>query len=81
MNPCKKLILELSNYLDNEVDATLRREFEEHVGCCPDCKVVIDTTKQTIQIFRGCEPVPLPPSLHERLQQAIRRQRANRQGA
>ncbi|HWP84981.1 MAG TPA: anti-sigma factor [Terriglobia bacterium] len=72
MIPCKKAILELSNYLDNELDEALRRDLEEHIGCCPECRVIIDTTRLTIQIVRGCEPVPLPQSLRERLQQAIR---------
>jgi len=72
MNPCKKIILEVSNYLDNEMDAALRQELEEHMGCCPECRIIIDTTRQTIQVYRGCEPYPLPQSLHNRLQQAIR---------
>ena len=73
MIPCKKLITELSNYLDNELDAALRQELEEHMGRCPDCRVIIDTTRKTIQIYRGCEPYPLPQSLHNRLLDAIRR--------
>ena len=73
--PCKKIILELSNYLDNDMDSVLRLEFEEHMGHCPDCRVVIDTTRQTIEIYRGCEPYALPKNLHDRLQQAIRRHR------
>ena len=72
MNPCKKIIQEISNYLDNEMDAALRQELEEHMGCCPECRIIIDTTRQTIQVYRGCEPYPLPQSLHNRLQQAIR---------
>ena len=72
MNPCKKIIQEISNYLDNEMDAALRQELEEHMCCCPECRIIIDTTRQTIQVYRGCEPYPLPQSLHNRLQQAIR---------
>ena len=73
MKPCKKLIQELSNFLDNEIDPALRREFEEHMCRCPDCRVILDTTRKTIQIFRGCEPYPLPEHLHTRLQEAVRR--------
>ena len=73
MIPCNKIIQEISNYLDNELDAALREELEAHMGCCPDCRVIIDTTRRTIQVFRGCEPYPLPQSLHDRLQQAIRK--------
>jgi anti-sigma factor (TIGR02949 family) len=73
MKPCNKIILELSNYLDNELDPALRRDFEAHMSACPDCRVMIDTTRQTIEVYRGCcEPYPLPQSLHERLQKAIR---------
>ena len=32
-------------------------------------------TRQTIEIYRGCEPYALPKALHDRLQQAIRRHR------
>ena len=77
---CKKIILELSNYLDNELDSALRLEFEEHMGHCPDCRVIIDTTRQTIEVYRGCDPYPLPKSLHDRLQQAIRKRHGNPSG-
>lgn len=73
MIPCKKLISELSNFLDNEIDPALRQELEEHMGRCPDCRLILDTTRKTIQIYRGCEPYPLPQSLHDRLQQAVRK--------
>ena len=73
MSSCKKIILELSDYLDNELDPGLRQELEDHMCACPDCRVIIDTTRQTIQVYRGCEPYPLPQSLHDRLQQAIRK--------
>ena len=73
MNPCKKIIRELSDYLDNDLDPTLRQELEAHMCACPDCRVIIDTTRQTVLIYRGCEPYPLPQSLHDRLQQAIRK--------
>ena len=70
---CTKLVKEVSNYLDGDIDITLRQELEEHMGGCPDCKVIIDTTHKTIQIYRGCEPYPIPQALHNRLEQALRR--------
>jgi hypothetical protein len=80
MKPCKKVILESSEYLDNELEPSLRRELEDHLCACPDCRVIIDTTRQTIQVYRGCEPYPLPQSLHERLQEAIRQFHAKSRG-
>jgi hypothetical protein len=70
---CTKLVREISDYLDNEMDRGLRQELEEHLDCCPDCKIIIDTTRKTIQIYRGCEPYPIPKSLHDRLERAFRR--------
>ena len=70
---CSKLIREISNYLDNDLDSALRQELEDHMGACPDCRIIIDTTRKTIEIYRGCEPYPIPQDLHDRLQQALRR--------
>jgi anti-sigma factor RsiW len=70
---CSKLISELSNYLDNDIDAGLRAELEQHRDRCPECRVIIDTTRKTIEIYRGCEPYPLPAGLHERLLNALRK--------
>ena len=71
---CRKLLSEISNYLDEDVDPAVRQELEEHMAKCPDCWVVIDTTRKTIQIYRGCcEPYPIPQNLHDRLQKALRK--------
>lgn len=63
---------ELSNLLDDEIDPKLREELEVHMKACPDCWVTYDTTRQTIQIFRGNAPYPLPEDVHDRLSAAVR---------
>ncbi len=72
MTSCKKLLAELSNYLDEDLDPGLRQELEVHLKACPDCWVVCDTTRKTIQIFRGNEPYPMPDDVKERLAAALR---------
>ena len=78
--PCEKWIRELSDYLDNDLAPELKRDLEEHVGRCPNCRVIIDTTRLTIQIYRGCEPYPIPSSLHDRLLEAIQKRRGGTSG-
>ena len=77
---CKTIITELADYLDEALDASLRTQIEEHLGKCKDCRVVVDTCKQTIEIFCNSEPAALPPStrmkLHEALAKRLRRVRA-----
>ena len=70
---CRKLLSEISNYLDGEIDPAARQELEEHLAKCPNCWVVFDTTRKTIQIYQGCEPYPIPETLQTRLQQALRK--------
>lgn len=77
---CKTIISELADYLDEALDPLLRTQIEEHLGKCKDCRVVVDTCKQTIEIFCNSEPAPLPETtrtrLHEALAKRLRRVRA-----
>jgi anti-sigma factor RsiW len=64
---CKEFLSELNEYLDGSVEGELRQELERHLSECPNCWVVCDTTKKTIQIYRGVDPYPIPSGVHERL--------------
>ena len=77
---CKDFLNELNEYLDETMDADVRRRVEEHISECPNCFVVCDTTKKTIQVFRGLEPQPIPEDVHSRLMLALQRKRAAGQG-
>jgi anti-sigma factor RsiW len=68
---CKKVILELTSYLDGALDANVRIELEQHLSQCTDCRMVVDTTRKTIQIFCNSEPVPLPEDVRKRLHTAL----------
>jgi len=73
---CKDFLAELNEYLDETTDADIRRRVEEHVSECPNCFVVFDTTKKTLQIYKGMEPQPIPQDVHSRLMAALERKRA-----
>jgi anti-sigma factor RsiW len=64
---------ELSDYLDESLDAQIRAKLEEHITACPNCWVIADTTRRTIQIYKGMEPYPVPQDVQERLMAAIDR--------
>ena len=70
---CRGLIRELSNYLDGELDPSAKSELERHLEHCEDCRLVVDTTKKTIQIFCDSEPVELPTEVHDRLRAALKK--------
>ncbi len=51
----------------------VRRELEQHLAECPNCWVLCDTTKKTLEIFRGTDPYPIPEEVHNRLITALRK--------
>jgi anti-sigma factor RsiW len=70
---CKGVVREISNYLDGELAPSLKQELEHHLGHCEDCKMVVDQTKLTVDIFCDSGPVELPIDVKSRLHEALRR--------
>jgi len=68
---CKEFLQELTDYLDEKTDAELRAKLERHITECPNCWVVCDTTKKTIEIYRDSQLYELPEDLRGRLRSAI----------
>jgi predicted anti-sigma-YlaC factor YlaD len=72
---CKQFLHEMNQYLDQDIDAELRAKLEAHVNNCPNCFVIFDTTKRTIQVYKGMEPQVIPPEVHVRLMTALDKRR------
>jgi len=70
---CDGVIHELSNFIDGELDSAMKRELESHLTDCEDCRLVVDQTKKTVEIFCDCEPIELPVDVRTRLHEALRR--------
>jgi hypothetical protein len=70
---CSDFLKELNDFLDENADPCSRAELERHVQECPNCWVLVDTTKRTLQVFKGEEPQELPSGVHERLMEALDR--------
>ena len=73
MLTCKDFLQDLSDYLDETCAVELRKELEKHVSECPNCWVVVDTTKRTIQVYKGMDPQPLPDTVKSRLMAALQK--------
>jgi anti-sigma factor RsiW len=74
---CNSVILEISNYIDGDVEVAMKREIELHLEHCQDCAMVVIQMKLTVEIFCDSQAVALPPDvrsrLHDALQQKIRK--------
>jgi len=76
---CRDFLAELSDYLDERIDAELRAKLERHITECPNCWVIADTTKKTIQIYKGMEAYPIPQEVESRLMKALEKKMAAKQ--
>jgi anti-sigma factor RsiW len=77
---CKDFLHELTDYFDETLDAEIRAKLEKHITECPNCWVIADTTRKTIQIYKGMEPQPVPADVQARLMQALERKMAAKRG-
>ena len=69
---CKGVIREISNYIDGELELTIRQELERHLEHCEDCTMILDQTRKSIEILCDSEPIPLSADLRTRLRSALR---------
>lgn len=78
MLTCKEFLQELNDFLDESIDGELRRHLEAHVSECPNCFVILDTTKRTIRVYKGMDPQTIPDDVHSRLMSALDKKLAAR---
>jgi RNA polymerase sigma-70 factor, ECF subfamily len=71
---CEELLTALNEYVDGELDPGICDPFQEHLANCNPCQIVVDNIRQTIRLYRAEEPFELPPTLHRRLAELLRRQ-------
>lgn len=68
---CEDLLQYLSDYIDRELDDELTAEAQAHLMSCKNCRVVLDTTQQTIFLFRSQGERRIPAVRRKRLFQQL----------
>lgn len=65
---CQDILKNLNKYIDNELDPELCDAIEAHLQTCPECKIVFNTLKKTIQIYhKEGQETELPQDVRDRL--------------
>jgi anti-sigma factor RsiW len=64
---CRKLLKDLSDYVDGDLDETLCVEIERHMDECDNCRVVVDTLRKTVLLYHSLPPAPMPADAEARL--------------
>jgi anti-sigma factor RsiW len=68
---CTDFLAKLTDFFDGQIEPALLAEVKEHLGTCHHCEVVVNTTRQTIDIYRGQQTYEFPEALRSRLHSAI----------
>jgi anti-sigma factor RsiW len=71
---CEDLLKAISDYIDGEIDPSICEELEKHLRDCDPCKVVVDTVRKTILLYKGTELYELPYEVKERLHKVAARE-------
>ena len=71
---CRDVMSELSDYLDGDLDEKVRQELRDHLNKCHHCKVIVDTTQKTIELYCDGERFPLPEPVRNRLHEVLRKE-------
>jgi anti-sigma factor RsiW len=64
---CGELLGALSDYIDGELEEQLCAQIEAHMRDCPDCRVMVDTLRKTVVLYRTHGQVDVPPDVQDRL--------------
>ena len=69
---CEELLKALELHLEGDAADERCAAFVEHLAGCDRCRVVVDTIRNTIMLFRETdETVEMPESCRERLSKAL----------
>jgi predicted anti-sigma-YlaC factor YlaD len=52
---CKRLLSQLSELIDGDLNSEICVELEQHLKDCQNCRIVYNTTKRTIELYHEAD--------------------------
>jgi predicted anti-sigma-YlaC factor YlaD len=81
---CDELLRMLNDYVDGDIDPSVCARLEEHLEGCDPCRVVIDSIRKTIILYKeeGVTEIPIPfrERLHDTLRERWEQKRGDTEG-
>lgn len=68
---CDQVWHELSNYLEGDVDVTLRSTMDDHFRTCPRCKSVLEGTRNVVRLYGDERMIEVPSGFSRRLEKRL----------
>ncbi len=64
---CKHVWREISNYIDGDIDPSVRANMEKHLAHCRHCAAILDSTRNIVYLIADARTFTLPIGFSERL--------------
>ena len=68
---CEQVWHEISNYIEGDVDATLRSAMDEHFRTCKHCSSVLAGTRNVIELYSDERMIEVPAGFGRRLERRL----------
>jgi anti-sigma factor RsiW len=68
---CVHVWREISNYIDGEIDPSLRERIDAHLKTCTHCSAILDGTRNVVGLVADGKTFDLPKGFSERLKQRL----------
>lgn len=68
---CHNMLGDLSDFLDGEASEELCAEIERHMAGCEECRIVVDTIKKTVLLYRDLPRPEMSDQARQRLYQSL----------
>jgi anti-sigma factor RsiW len=69
---CPDYLNDLNDFLDGTLDEATCAEIQEHIGHCENCRIMVDTLRQTVTLCREGKREPLPKAVEDRLKNLMK---------
>lgn len=70
---CQDVWREISNFIEGDVDAELRRRLETHFHECDHCLAILDGTRNVVSLVSDGRAVDVPQDLGTRLYDRLKK--------
>ena len=68
---CERFCREISNYLEGEIDQSLRSAMDEHLRSCKRCSSVLQGTRNVIRLYGDERMIDVPAGFERRLERRL----------
>jgi anti-sigma factor RsiW len=68
---CQHRLDGLSEFVDGAASDELCAEIERHLADCDDCRVMVDTLRKTVSLYRDLPQPAMPAGARERLYKSL----------